>query len=330
MLVFSRGGNSEPRPLLLEPLVKEVVKMLQSTLPSNIAVTIQSEPGLSRAMIDPVQLNQVVVNLCLNARDAIPGNGEITVRLQRVEVADQSCASCREPVQGEFVELTVADTGVGIDRDALDHMFDPFFTTKEVGKGTGMGLSVVHGIVHHCGGHLATETSPGLGSAFRVWLPPVAPELTTPAPGEERLREAPRTIAGHILLVDDEPSVVNCLTEVLTGAGCRVTATVDSREALARFTEDPFAFDLVVTDQTMPGITGDALIAAISSVRPDVPVVLCTGHSEAIDEDEARALGIGAFLLKPVETGLLLDTVERLLAGGAIAHARPPGRGADD
>ena len=329
MLVFSRGGNSEPRPLLLEPLVKEVVKMLQSTFPSNIAVTIRSQPGLSPVMIDPVQLNQVVVNLFLNARDAIPGNGEITVRLQRVEIADQCCASCREPVRGEFVEVTVSDTGVGIEKDALDHLFDPFFTTKDVGKGTGMGLSVVHGIVHHCGGHLATETSPGRGSAFRVWLPPVAPDLCTADVSQERGQEVPRIIDAHILLVDDERSVVNYLTEVLTGAGCRVTATPDSREALARFTKDPSGFDLVVTDQTMPGITGDALIAAILSIRADIPIVLCTGHSETMEEGRAKALGIGAFLFKPVETGQLLDTLERLLARRAVAPVGSPSRGSE-
>jgi PAS domain S-box-containing protein len=328
MLVFSRGGTSEPRPLLLEPLVKELVKMLQSTLASNIAVTIQSQPGLSAVMLDPVQLNQIVLNLCLNARDAIRGNGAISVRLQHVEVADQFCASCREAVQGDFVELMVADTGVGIEPNAMDHMFDPFFTTKEVGKGTGMGLPVVHGIVHRCGGHVAAETSPGLGSAFRVWLPPVVTEQTTPEPSVERFEDASRVIGGHILLVDDESSVLNYLTDVLTGAGCRVTATLDSREALARFTEDPSGFDLLVTDQTMPGITGDALIAAVSRLRPDIPVVLCTGHSETIDEDEARDLGIGAFLLKPVHTGLLLDTLERLLASRSIAQAGSPPRGA--
>ena len=323
MLVFSRGGNSEPRPLLLEPLVKEVVKMLQSTLPSNIVVSIASDPELPAVMIDPVQLNQVLVNLCLNARDAIPGNGEITVRLQGVRVTSQFCASCREPVHGDFVELAVADTGVGIDKDAWDHLFDPFFTTKEVGKGTGMGLPVVHGIIHRCAGHLATETSTGRGSTFRIWLPPVRPEARTPAAGTEPSPQTPRSIRGRILLVDDEPSVLNYLTEVLTGAGCRVTATNDSREALARFTEDPAAFDLVVTDQTMPGITGDALTAAILSLRADIPVVLCTGHSETINEEQAKALGVAAFLLKPVASGLLLETLESLLLGGVTAQGEP-------
>ena len=314
LLTFSRGGSTSTQPLMLETLVKEIIKMLEATLPSNIRLTFQGAAGQPSVMIDPSQLDQVVVNLCINARDAINGNGEINVQLNTVVVDGARCRSCGETVRGEFVELVVRDSGVGIAPERAEKIFDPFFTSKS--SGTGMGLSVVHGIVHGCGGHILMESSPGSGSAFRALFPGTS--QVSPGDREKWMWRPHEVLDGHVLLLEDELSVLKYMEEVLTEAGCRVTAMVDSRKALAWFKDHPSEFDLLVTDQTMPGITGRELALEVMIVRPDLPVILCTGYSDHIDEDEAEVLKISAFLRKPVEMDVLLNTVGWLLKNRSV------------
>ena len=309
LLTFSRGGSTAPRPLQLESMVKEIIKMLQSTLPSSIRLTFERSPGLPAVMMSPSQLDQVVMNLCINARDAISGTGEIDVQLNSVVADGLSCRSCGELIRGDFLELMVRDSGAGIPQYKGGKIFDPFFTSKKMG--TGMGLSVVHGIVHGCGGHILVESRPGSGSVFRVLLPGVAQESEHAK--EDWVLGQQTALEGHVLVVEDEQSVLQYIEEVLKGAGCRVTALTDSQRALALFEEQPSEFDLVVTDQTMPELTGRDLALAVLAARPDLPVVLCTGYSDQIDEQEAEILGITAFLRKPVETEILLNTVGWLL-----------------
>lgn len=319
MLSFSRTRKGAAERVELRPIVKEVVKMLRFTLPASIELeVVSSEEGLA-VNIDPVQVQQVVMNLSINARDAMRNKGRLEIALRRVGIGGEGgrheCRSCGEAIAaGDYIELAVSDTGAGIDAELLERVFDPFFTTKDVGKGTGMGLSVVHGIVHETGGHVLVESRAGEGTTFRLLLPPSTDE----GGGEPVLdeREAAQGIVGsaRILVVDDEQSVAGFLQELLTTAGYQVEVASDGAEALAIFQRLGGEIDLVITDQTMPNLTGAELAARLLAERPDLPVILCTGYSEDVDEERAREIGIRGYLLKPVPSRTLLGRVAELLS----------------
>ncbi len=315
MLTFSRSSRGERHPLQLGPLVKEAAKLLRPVIPASIELDTQIDPRAPAVLGDPTRLYQVVMNLCINARDALPGKGRIDIRLRRARIGGGVCQSCHAAVAGEFLELAVADTGGGIAPELLGKVFDPFFTTKEPGKGTGMGLAMVHGIVHGHDGHILVDGGPGGGTVFRVLLPPsqggVAPAS---APGREPGAAAGGPGDHHILVVDDEDSIARFLGELLEGQGYRATIAACSREALARFREDPRAFDLVVTDQAMPFLTGAEMAQAMLALRPQLPVILCTGHSEEVDAARAAGMGIRGYLAKPFTVTVLLAKVRELLA----------------
>ena len=314
MLAFSRGGEMELKPLLLAPLLKESLKMLGSTLPSSIELHTEFEEGLPPVMTDPVQLQQLVMNLCINARDAMEGRGSMTIGLRRISGMAAECRSCHERVTGDHIELFVQDAGHGIKPERLDRIFDPFFTTKEVGKGTGMGLSMVHGIMHGHHGHILVDSQPGRGSTFRL-LFPLAGGRADAADTEDGGKSKPprQLLDAHILVVDDETSVGQFLAELLENHGARVTVETDSHVALENFRADPEAFDLVVTDQTMPGLSGAELAQAMLRIRPALPVVLCTGYSDQVDEAGAKALGIRGYLEKPLASDAFLRRISELL-----------------
>ncbi|WJW74385.1 GAF domain-containing protein [Thiohalobacter sp. IOR34] len=311
MLAFSRSGANDASPLNLAPMVKEAVKLLGSTLPSSIEVQIEIGSDVPQVRIGPVQMHQIIMNLCINARDAMQGKGRLAITLRRTRESDAVCASCHAVVAGDYVELRIGDTGPGIKPEVVDSMFDPFYTTKDVGKGTGMGLSMVHGIVHEHGGHIIVETAPGEGALFRVLLP-AAKEAGDGEGGEGQQEPAPDA-GGRILIVDDEGSVAGFMAELLESHGYQAVTCADGRQALETFSADPRGFDLVITDQTMPGLTGAELAGRILALRPEIPIILCTGYSEYLDEAEVQKIGIRAYLAKPVPATLLLAEVNRLL-----------------
>ena len=314
MLAFSRGSKAEPRPLQLAPLIEETVGMLQSTLPSSIRLKTDIQPDLPIVMMDPTQLNQIILNLCINARDAMKGVGEINIETRLVEVHERECSSCHNNVSGHFISLSISDSGEGIDKEVQVRMFEPFFTTKHAGEGTGMGLSMVHGIMHEYDGHIVVESS-AEGACFHLLLPvrEGAHQNDTETPDVVQLASPAGQSQARILIVDDEPAVACFLQALFESKGFETTVFNDSQEAHAAFMRDPQAFDLVITDQTMPGLTGRELIRVILDVRPEIPVILCTGYTEEIDEEGALALGARAFMLKPLDSGSLVDTVRRLL-----------------
>ncbi len=313
MLDFSRSGNSRPRPLSLSLVVEHSLKMLRPVLPSTIDMTFDGGgDDVPPVLADEIQIHQVLTNLCINARDAMHGHGRLSLKVHRARIAEGSCASCHQPVAGEFVELAVQDDGCGMPAEQQAKIFDPFFTTKEVGKGTGMGLSVVHGIVHHHGGHLLLDSAPGRGSTFRILLPPCTMEAPDAAPQPVDAHPQVATPA-RILVVDDEIAVGRFLEALLQEQGYEVAVSHDPREALAHFESDPGAVDLVITDQTMPGMSGEQLAACMRRHRPRLPVILCTGFSETLDEAAARRAGIDAFLYKPIDVERLLARVAELL-----------------
>jgi nitrogen-specific signal transduction histidine kinase/ActR/RegA family two-component response regulator len=320
MLAFSRGGEGECEPLKLAPMIRESLKMLGSTLPSSIEVDLQLDDDDQFVMTNPVQVHQIVMNLCINARDAMEGQGHITIKLQRVScpVGDYSivteCYSCHQRVFGDYIELIVRDNGPGIQPEQLDRIFDPFFTTKEVGKGSGMGLSMVHGIMHDHGGHVLVESVLGKGTTFTLLFPVVETQVETVNKLESSTCASSRkALEGSIMVVDDEATVGSFIGELLKSKGCQVTVETDSQAALSQFMGDPDVYDLVVTDQTMPGMTGVELSQALLAICPDLPVILCTGYSEQVDEARALSLGLCGYVKKPIDTKVFLELIEKLL-----------------
>ena len=312
MLTFSRSRRGEARPLSLAPLVKESLKLLRSTLPATIELKTELDADLPAVLLDPVQIGQVLLNLCINARDAMPGGGAIRVGLRLVEEVDQICGSCRSrvPAQG-LVELSVRDTGGGIAPEVLERMFEPFFSTKEVGKGSGMGLATVHGIVHEHGGHVLVDSAPGQGALFRVLLPLPAgspASLTPERPGRAAGASRPDVqLRGRVLVVEDEDMVGEFMTDLLEGWGLSVVVAPNPEEARELFTADSEGFDLVVTDYTMPKGTGLDLARELKALRSELPVILYTGHSEAVNEQDAARCGVCALVKKPLEPATLLS-----------------------
>ena len=269
MLTFSRGQRGEREMLSLAPLIKESVKLLGSTLPSTAELETELAEDVPAVQVDPVQFQQVLLNLCINARDALSGAGTITVSLRIVE-SDANCASCRAHVQGRMVALIVSDTGSGISPQVMERMFEPFFSTKEVGKGSGMGLSTVHGIVHEHGGHVVVVSRPGHGATFHVLFPAVAESALEIAPSPPRAMQhrAPVKLSGHVLVVDDEETVGAFMHELLQGWGLQVTIRHSAIEARELIISDPSAFDLILLDQTMPKLTGLEFATELSSSFP--------------------------------------------------------------
>jgi PAS domain S-box-containing protein len=314
MLTFSRGQRGEPRALALAPLIQEAVKWLDVSLPSSIELGIDLAPNLPPALLDPVPIEQVIMNLCINARDAMAGRGAIRIGLRLAEQAGAVCASCRKAVSGRFIELAVADTGPGIAPEVLERMFEPFYSTKEVGKGSGMGLAMVHGIVHEYGGHVLVRTTPGQGTRFQVLFPPLsrveAADSTGTSAGETA---GGRCLRGRVLVVDDEPAVGEFMQDLLEEWGLSVTVCNDSLEGRDCFIRNPHAFDLAVLDQTMPRLTGLELARDLLRSRADLPVILYTGHREALSESQVQAAGVRALMRKPVDVTKFHALLETLL-----------------
>ncbi len=309
MLAFSRGAKGESVALDAPPLVKEVVKTLRSVIPSTIELDAHIEEHLPAILSDPVQLHQVIMNLAINARDAIGEHGRIEIGLHNIGHLHASCDSCHHDIDGEYVELSFSDTGSGIPPEILRRIFDPFFTTKEVGKGTGMGLSMVHGIMHEHGGHIRVHSVPGKGTTFRLLFPIALARQTEAEPqllsGKTNVRASAR-----ILVVDDESTVGRMLGEVLEAHGHQPTVLTGGAQALAVFESDPQGYDLVISDQTMPGMSGSELAQQLLAIRPDLPIFLCTGYSDTIDAEGAKKIGVRQYLQKPVSIPGLLGAIE--------------------
>ncbi|MBU1903235.1 MAG: response regulator, partial [Proteobacteria bacterium] len=311
ILAVGRSQEQKRRPMQLKHIVREALKFLRSTLPSTIEIQEKWDQDIGIIDADPTQMHQVLMNLCTNAGHAMEKNGGILeVSLRNVAVVSGNLESGVHLEPGPYLRLTVSDTGYGIAPEIKEKIFDPYFTTKEQGVGTGIGLSVVHGIVAQHKGAITVESEPGKGSTFHVYLPLTQageeqPEVKgeTPLPkGNER-----------ILFIDDEAVLANMGKQILESLGYDVTSMTSSLDALALFKEDPEQFDLVITDTTMPHMPGDILAQKIMEIRPDIPVIICTGHSKRISKEKAKEMGIKGFLMKPPAMRDVADMVRKLL-----------------
>lgn len=314
MLTFSRGQEGESRPVALPLLINEWVSMLETTLPSSVEIKAELGSVALTTMIDPVQVEQILMNLCINARDAMKGQGALTIRLSQSSYDGCVCASCHQHVSGKFIEISVSDTGSGIPVKTQKRMFEPFYSTKEVGRGSGMGLSMVHGIVHEHDGHLLVESIPEKGSTLRILLRPVEQTSETDdVVDADEVQSTEKFDSNRVMLIDDELPVREFMQDLLESWGLSVTAFSNGVDACKSFSDDMDLFDLIILDQTMPRMTGMDVAKQLLSLRPDTPVILYTGYSAEVTESRARDLGIRALVKKPVDSGRLHRLIKELL-----------------
>ncbi|MDQ1350245.1 MAG: hypothetical protein QG657_546 [Acidobacteriota bacterium] len=297
ILAFSRKADQEKKLVYLKQIIEEAMKLLRSLLPTTIEIRSRIADGLNPIMADPTRLHQLIMNLCTNAGHAMRENGGLLEIILDEMALDADAVKGKELEPGWYQRLSVSDTGHGMDGETKRRIFDPYFTTKKEGEGTGMGLSVVHGIIKSHKGEITVYSEPGKGTTFHVLLP-VTTE-TGEVPGVEAPGPIPRG-SERILLVDDEWALVELGKQMLERIGYNVVVKSSSIDAFETFRSNPAAFDLIITDQTMPVMTGVQLARQIKNIRPDIPIILCTGFSESVDEETFRSRGIDAFVMKPI------------------------------
>ena len=312
ILTFSRQTEAEQRPVLFSPIVKEALKFLRASLPSTIEIhqDIKTETGTVQA--DPTQIHQVLMNLCTNAAHAMSTTGGVLeVGLINVDLDDRIIAERFVGLEpGPYIMLRVKDTGHGMDNEIMDRIFDPYFTTKEPGRGTGMGLSVVHGIVKSHNGAIMVNSEIGKGSNFEVFFPRLEKEKVESDAG---LPPSLPTGNERILFVDDEETIADIGQKILESLGYKTIVETDSIKALDVFRDQADQFDLVITDLTMPGMTGLELARKLLFIRPDLPIILCTGFGEAVRKEKALGMGLRGFVSKPFGASSLAETVRKVL-----------------
>jgi PAS domain S-box-containing protein len=317
ILTFSRKSDHYLEPLHMHVIVRETMDMLRASLPTTIEIKDRVNNSSGRVMADPTNIQQIVINLCTNAVHAMENEkGRLSIRLysQTLSLDDISADAGESP--GSFVVLEIADTGCGMSSDTLANIFEPYFTTKEVGKGTGLGLSVIHGIVKDYKGFIRVQTRQGEGSTFQVFFPALKDDFPEHNPEALNSAAIPRGDES-ILLVDDEIPLLKVNSSILKKFGYTVSATARSKEALEWFRNDPDRFDLVISDQTMPEMTGIDLAREILLLRPKIPVIICTGYSAVISEEEAAAIGVKKYVSKPVGVTRLAQIIRTILDNGS-------------
>ena len=310
ILAFSRKSDQDKKLVSLTPIVKEALKLLRASLPTTIEIRQNIESDLDAIFADPTQMHQVIMNLCTNAAHAMADtDGVLNVELQNVNLHVNKAAQYPELKAGSYVRLTVSDTGHGMDSATMERIFDPYFTTKTQDKGTGMGLAVVHGIVKGHGGGIRVQSTPGKGTRFDILFPVMGKQLESET---EELKSLPIGNE-HILFVDDEETLIDLGKSMLQKLGYRVETRSSPVEALKTFEAEPHRFDLVISDMTMPGMTGDNLASQLMKFRSDIPVIICTGYSEKMDERRAKELGVKGLIMKPFTIRRLSRIVREVL-----------------
>lgn len=311
LLSFSRKTDYKLVPVEIIQSIKEALSLIKATIPSTIEIQVNLPHSEQAILADPVQMNQVIMNLCINASQAMEATGgTLSVAAKYIKIDNETALTNPDlKVGGSYLKLSIVDSGPGIDPKIVDKIFDPYFTTKAIGKGSGLGLSIVHGIVTNHNGAITVKSEPGGGAAFTILLP-LADEIKKI--DTEKTDSSPSG-SETILFVDDEESIVKMTKQMLIRMGYQVHAETNPIEALSLFEVNPAQFDLVITDMTMPQMTGVQLSEKLFAIRKDIPVIICTGHSLQIDEEKANRLGINAFIMKPIIKTELAKTIHRVL-----------------
>jgi PAS domain S-box-containing protein len=327
ILAFSRPQDPQREVVSLAPVVEEALRLVRATLPATIDIRRSVADDLPPVSIDGTQVHQVIVNLATNAAHAIGARaGRVELLLDAVEVDVRESPPHPGLAPGSWVRLTVSDDGGGMEDATLERIFDPFFTTKAPGEGTGLGLSVVHGIMQSHGGAIVVRSEPGVGSTFELWFPAAHPTAARATPSADPAHEAPIHGRGRILYVDDEPAIVRLAARSLEDLGYEVVGCSDPARAWTVFCEHPAAFDFVVTDAAMPGLSGLDLAKDLLASRPDIPILMTSGHVRPEDELDARAAGVRELLQKPFSIRQLGRALDRLRTTGAGPSKRLSGR----
>ena len=311
ILTFSRKDKRVLQPISLGASIDEALQLIRSTLPVTISIQSDIAPDVKHILADATQIHQVIVNLCTNAAHAMEEEGGIlTVKLREVYQTKNERMEQVPLPHGSYAELMIKDTGMGILDEHVANIFNPYFTTKAQGKGTGLGLSVVLGIVQNCGGTIRVESQPENGATFIVLIPVVEDiEITA----QEKTKDLVETKACRVLVIDDEEPLIDVLSQFLDDMGNTVVAFQDAEAAIALFEKKPHDFDVVITDMTMPVMTGDKVAKEMKAIRPDIPVIICTGYSSKAIDHTIYELGGDALLMKPVERDKLLETIQSVL-----------------
>ena len=311
ILAFSRQNEYKLIPVRVQQVLKEVLKLSRSTIPTNIEITHHLQADCGHVLADLTQIHQIGMNLITNAYHAVGGiGGKIVVQVHEETITDGTAMGL-SLTDGQYVVLSVSDNGCGIPESILNKIFDPYFTTKEKGKGTGLGLAMVYGIVKKYGGDIKVHSEVDNGSSFNVYLPLIKEDMQR----HHAFNETGATESGteRILLVDDESSIAQLEKQILERLGYKVTQKTSSLDALGAFKAHPDVFDLIITDMSMPNMTGDQLASEILSIRPDIPIVICTGFSDSLNEEMAKVIGIKGFLMKPVVKSDMAEMVRKVL-----------------
>ncbi len=311
ILTFTRESRQQRISANLCLLVNESVKLIESSIPSSVDILNKIVLPCANTSVDPTEVQQIVMNLCSNAVWAMKENGTITISINEVDLTNHDELILKGLSAGSYVKLSFSDTGCGMDKKTLLQVFDPFFTTKEVGQGIGLGLSIVYGIIKSYGGKITVESEVGAGTTFHLYFP------VTEAPMTEEHVEKGEDQGGteRILFVDDEEVYAKMCEEMLSRLGYEVDLRIDSREALEIFKSAPDDYNLIITDQIMPDLSGEELVKKIRSIRPVVPIILCTGYSTQMDEKKAKSLGINEFVYKPIVKQDIAKLIRKVLGG---------------
>jgi signal transduction histidine kinase/ActR/RegA family two-component response regulator len=322
ILSFSRSSMKERSLLNFASLVKEALKLIRSTIPTTIEIQQEIDDDCGLVLADATQMHQVVMNLCTNAYQAIKEHGTISVKLEDVALNEVAPGIQADAHSLRYARLTVRDTGCGMDQDTEQRIFEPYYTTKQGGEGTGLGLSMVHSIVYAHDGFISVDSHVGEGTVFTLMFP-IARAGSDPEEDEPAAEVLPSG-SERILFVDDEEMITFLARTLLEGLGYKVIACTDSNNALATFRDEPDGFDLIVTDQTMPGLTGVDLAAEIRKLRNDIPIILCSGYSQDMTMRKMRQVGISEYVMKPIDRAILAHAVRRAMDGGRVLGPAAP------
>ena len=307
---LSRITDQKLQPIEIATVIKDALKLLRSTIPKTIDIQQDIQITNETILADPIQMNQIIINLCINASQAMEQtSGNLTITVEKVILDDVSAKNYPDLRIGKYIKVMVMDTGPGIDPKIIDRIFDPYFTTKGVGKGSGMGLAVVHSIVKSHSGAIKVDSTLGKGTQFCILFPLAQGKAVVEV---ETIQEIPRG-KETILFVDDEISIVNMVQRMFERLGYKVETAITPQDALDRFALNPDHFNLVITDMTMPQMTGVKLSEKLMAIRPDIPIIICTGYSALVDEEKAKELGLAAYVMKPINIREIAQTIRKVL-----------------